>query len=454
MNENDDKKNALLKNFDLAHFKKVNLIGGPNIGKKTLLSYLKHYMSDNYKFKMSEKTETEEEITNMNKNLVDSVTRISLKFYENDMLNINLYLTTIRDIDFIKDNIDTLFQYSECVLFMFDITSVDSFQKVYDIISIINEKMKEGMEIGDVPIFFISNKLDLEQDREVSGFEIKELSDNYKNTYNFEISLKLEENATDQNINDFILKLCDTISEKTKKYSYKYDYLNLVKVKEPMAIPDKSSQILDFTDDSLTLILLGSQTVGKTSFINKIYNNLFVENTISTLGIDVMRTVAELYGRLIRIELWDTAGQERLRTIPQKLYSKGDGFFLIFDVCDKKSFDDISEWIKDIRKTRASADETDFEKKPIDENMILIGNKIDKVEGRVVTKEQATELAKKFNLDYFEMSCKQGINIYEIFSYVVFKGSSMARRTSTTIVLQRRKTKIQSLYQPKKKKCC
>jgi len=454
MNEDDDKKNALLKNIDLAHFKKVNLIGGPNIGKKTLLSYLKHYMCDNYKFKMSEKTETEEEITNMNKNLVDSVTRISLKFNENDMLNMNLYLTTIRDIDFIKDNIDTLFQYSECVLFMFDITSIDSFQKVYDIISIINEKMKEGMEIGDVPLFFISNKLDLEQDREVSGFEIKELSDNYKNTYNFEISLKLEENASDQNINDFILKLCDTISEKTKKYSYKYDYLNLVKVKEPMSIPDKSSQILDLTDDSLTLILLGSQTVGKTSFINKIYNNIFMENTISTLGIDVMRTVAELYGRLIRIELWDTAGQERLRTIPQKLYSKGDGFFLMFDVCDKKGFEDISEWVKDIRKTRASADETDFEKRPIDENMVLIGNKIDKVEGRVVTKEQATALAKKFNLDYFEMSCKQGINLYEIFSYVVFKGSSMARRTSTTIVLQRRKTKIQSLYHPKKKKCC
>jgi small GTP-binding protein len=314
--------------------------------------------------------------------------------------------------------------------------------------------MQNNMEFGDVPIFFISNKLDLDQNREVSGFEIKKLSDNYKNTYSFEISLKLEENASDPNINDFILKLCDTISEKTKKYSYKYDYLNLVKIKEPMTISDKSSKILDFTDCFLTLILLGSQTVGKTSFINKVFNNIFMDTTISTLGMDVMTTVGELYGRLVKIELWDTAGQERLRSIPKKLYSKGDGFFLLFDVCDLKSFEDISYWIKDIRQTRSSADETDFEKKPIDENLILIGNKIDKVEQRVVTKEQATALAKKYNLDYYEMSCKQGINVYEIFSYVIFKGSSMTRRDSTNIVLQRRKTKIQSLYHPNKKKCC
>ena len=454
MNDDNDKKNALLKNIDLAHFKKVNLIGGPNVGKKTLLSYLKRYMCDSYNFKMSEKTETEEEISNMNKNLVDSITRISLKFNENDILNMNLYLTTIRDIDFIKDNIDTLFHYSECVLFMFDITSIDSFQLIYDIIALVNEKMQNNMEFGNVPIFFISNKLDLDQNREVSGFEIKKLSDNYKNTYSFEISLKLEENASDPNINDFILKLCDTISEKTKKYSYKYDYLNLVKIKEPMTISDKSSKILDFTDCFLTLILLGSQTVGKTSFINKVFNNIFMDTTISTLGMDVMTTVGELYGRLVKIELWDTAGQERLRSIPRKLYSKGDGFFLLFDVCDLKSFEDISYWIKDIRQTRASADETDFEKKPIDENLILIGNKIDKVEQRVVTKEQATALAKKYNLDYYEMSCKQGINVYEIFSYVIFKGSSMTRRDSTNIVLQRRKTKIQSLYHSNKKKCC
>ena len=450
MNDDNDKKKALLKNIDLAHFKKVNLIGGPNVGKKTLLSYLKRYMCDSYNFKMSEKTETEEEISNMNKNLVDSITRISLKFNENDILNMNLYLTTIRDIDFIKDNIDTLFHYSECVLFMFDITSIDSFQLIYDIIALVNEKMQNNMEFGNVPIFFISNKLDLDQNREVSGFEIKKLSDNYKNTYSFEISLKLEENASDPNINDFILKLCDTISEKTKKYSYKYDYLNLVKIKEPMTISDKSSKILEYTDNTYILILLGSETVGKTSFINKVFNNIFIETTKTTLGMDVMRTVSELYGRLVKIEFWDTAGQEKFRNIPRKLYSKGDGIFLLFDVCDQKSFKDITGWIKEIREARSADDEKDFVKKPIDENMVLIGNKIDKVEERVVSKEQATALAEQFNLDYYEISCKQGINLYEIFSNIIFNASSMNRRTSANFVLQRRISKIQ----PTKKKCC
>ena len=450
MNDDDEQKNVLLKNIDLVHFKKVNLIGGPNVGKKTLLSYLKHYMSDNYTFKMSENTETNEDISNMNKNLVDSITKLSLKFNENDLLNISLYLTTIRDIDFIKDNIDTLFHFSECVIFMFDITSLDSFQLINDIISLIHEKMKNSIEIGEVPIFFISNKLDLENNREVSGFEIKELSDNYKNIYNYEISLKLEENASDQSINDFILKLYDIISEKTKKYIYKYDYLNLVKIKDPMAIPDKYSKILEYTDNTYILILLGSETVGKTSFINKVFNNIFIETTISTLGLDVMRTVSELYGRLVKIELWDTAGQEKYRNIPKKFYSKGDGIFLLFDVCDQNSFKDITGWIKEIREARSADDEKDFVKKPIDENMVLIGNKIDKVEERVVSKEQATALAEQFNLDYYEISCKQGINLYEIFSNIIFNASSMNRRTSANFVLQRRISKIQ----PTKKKCC
>ena len=61
----------------------------------------------------------------------------------------------------------------------------------------------------------------------------------------------------------------------------------------------------------------------------------FFENSLSTLGIDVEKTLAKVGENFVKIELWDTAGQERLRSIPKRYYSKGDGFLLLFDVTNK-----------------------------------------------------------------------------------------------------------------------
>ena len=91
----------------------------------------------------------------------------------------------------------------------------------------------------------------------------------------------------------------------------------------------KESKLMKNVENTLNLLLLGSQAVGKTSFAQKLFSNQFKEETLSTLGIDIESTVAELYGALVKIELWDTVGQERLRSLPQKYYSKGDGFFLL-----------------------------------------------------------------------------------------------------------------------------
>ena len=452
--DNSEEISNYIKKYNLLHFKKVNLIGTSNVGKKTLISYIEHFSDKNIDFEIKEKNQENE--IKINNTLVELIKKLSIPYNESDKLNINIYITNIdSNIDFIKNNLDTLLNFSECIIFMIDITNANSFSSISELIPLIYGKMKENIEYGDVPIFFISNKLDLETNREVSGFEIKELIDHYNNINNYEISLKLEKNENNENINEFILKLSDVISEKSKKYSFKYDSLNLVKIREPMSVSN-DSKIFQDTVNTLNFMLLGSQTVGKTSFAQKLYNNNFSENTISTLGIDVVRTIAELYGHLVKIELWDTAGQERLKSIPKKYYSKGDAFFLLFDVCDKKSFDDISEWVKDIRKTRASDTEKDFEKKPSDEVLVLIGNKIDKDNERVIRKEDAINLAKKYNVKYYEMSCKQGINVYEIFCDVIFDTSSINRRESTNFVIQRRKTELEKLFNPKKKKkfCC
>ena len=439
-----------IKKYNLCHFKKVNLLGLSNVGKKNLLTYIEHFSNKeidfefNYKIKIS---------NNNNKSLVETVKKISITYYETKKLDINLYITNIDDLEYIKENLDILLSNSECIILMIDISSAESFTSVSELLPLIYAEMKKNIEYGEVPFFFLSNKIDLEQEREVSGFEIKELIDNYPNPINYEISLKLEKNANDDNINEFITSLCNTLSENDKKYSFSYDSLNLVRMREPMSIPNESEK-LQLSDSVINFLLLGSQSVGKTSFANRLFNNQFADNTLMTLGIDVIRTIAELYGNLVKIELWDTAGQERLRSIPKKFYIKSDGILLLFDVTDRKSFTEISGWIKEIRQTRGNVDEKDIEKKPADEVLFLIGNKIDKDDKRDISKEEAINLAKQYNVKYYEISCKQGLNVYEVFCDIIFEASSQNRRDSTNFVIQRRKTKIQSLNNPQKKKCC
>ena len=455
-NEIIEEKTNYGSELNLVHFKKVNLFGLSKVGKKTLISYIQHFSNKDIDFEIKkEETEEEENETNKinkpNTSLVEDVKRISITYYDTKHLDINLYITNIDDMDLIQNNLDTLLSNSECAIFMIDITKVESFSKISELMPKVYEQMKNNIDVGDVPLFFISNKIDLEIKREVSGFEVKELIDHYSSIKNFEISLNLEKNAKDETINDFIIQLCHAISEQEKKYTFKYDSLNLVKINEPMKIPNESL-ISKYSQNSINLLLLGSSSVGKTAFVQKLFKNIFQEEMMATLGIDIVNTVIESCGHLMKLELWDTVGQERLRSLPAKYFSKGDGFFLLFDVNEKKSFEDITGWIKDIRKARGNANEENFEIKTPDEVLILIGNKIDKIGQRQVTREEAVELANKYNLRYYETSCKQGINLYEILCDIIFQTSATTRTQSTAIILTKRKDQAKS--SGTKKKCC
>ena len=442
--------------LNLVHFKKVNLFGLSKVGKKTLINYIQHYSDKDINFEIK-KEDIEKEDNDINKtnksnsNLVEEITKLSIVYYDTRHLDINLYVTNIDNLELIKNNLDTLLSNSECAIFMVDITKTESFNKVSELIPLVYEKMKENIDVGDVPLFFISNKVDLEKKREVSGFEVKELIDHYSSINNFEITLNLEKNANDETINDLIIKLCLALSEQEKKYTYKYDSLNLVKINEPMKI-GKESLISKYAQSTMNLLLLGSSSVGKSSFVQKIFKNQFQEDMLSTLGIDIVNSIVEVCGSVMKLELWDTVGQERLKSLPAKYYSKGDGFFLLFDVNDKKTFEDISGWIKDIRKERANANEENFEKKTEDEVLVLIGNKIDKIGQRQVSREEAIALANKYNLSYYETSCKQGINLYEILCDILFHAASNTRKETTKIILSKRKDKAK--HSGAKKKCC
>ena len=293
-------------------------------------------------------------------------------------------------------------------------------------------------------MILINNKNDLESSREVSGFEIKEFIDQYQNMINIELSL-LDKDS----FKEFIQKFVEILEREEKKEVY--DHIHLVKIKHPPQIiknPNENNTNLE--EISLNLFLLGSSTVGKTSFIKKFLKFEYFENSLSTLGIDVEKFLAKVENNLVKVELWDTAGQERLRSIPKKYYSKGDGFLLLYDVTNASTFEDVTGWIKDIREARGTFDTNGVNNtKTSNEVLFLIGNKIDETKKRIVKKEDAKNLAEKYGVSYFEVSCKDGVNVYEVLSKLIFEAFSMSRGNN-----QHFKLSENNKNKSKKKKCC
>ena len=80
------------------------------------------------------------------------------------------------------------------------------------------------------------------------------------------------------------------------------------------------------------------------------------------------------------------------------------GVLLVYDITDEQSFLNIRNWMRNIEQHAT-------------ENVqkILIGNKSDCNEERVISTTRAQELANEYGIKFFETSAKSDINVYESF---------------------------------------
>ena len=152
------------------------------------------------------------------------------------------------------------------------------------------------------------------------------------------------------------------------------------------------------------LLLIGESNVGKTSIILRYTENEFKTSGISTCGVDVKCKYVSLDKTKIRLDIWDTAGQERFRGLAKNYFRGGNGFILVYDITDKKSFDKLKGWMNDAK-----------EKIVGDYKMIVVGNKKDCKNQRKVDFDILEEFGKKNNVKYMEVSAKTGEGIDKIF---------------------------------------
>ena len=153
-------------------------------------------------------------------------------------------------------------------------------------------------------------------------------------------------------------------------------------------------------NEKIIILTLGNSSVGKTSFIQRYTNNTFQISNLTTTGHDMQRKIMKINDKTYKVDFHDTQGQERYRAISKNFIKNADGIILMYDITNQTSFDSIAEWMDNIRKAKA-------EGFPI----VLVGNKCDLEEMRVISKEEGEELAKKYELSFYETSNKDSINI-------------------------------------------
>ena len=169
------------------------------------------------------------------------------------------------------------------------------------------------------------------------------------------------------------------------------------------ARPPRTS--LQSYDVLLKLLVIGDSSTGKTSILTRFSDGEFPTSYISTIGIDFKIRNVDLDGQRAKLQIWDTAGQERFRTITQAYYRGAMGILLVYDVTDRRSFDNLRrDWVQNVNKHTA-----------VKVRKLLVGNKCDLEHKREVSKEEGLALAAELGIGLFETSALRGDHVDDVF---------------------------------------
>ncbi|XP_029692152.1 ras-related protein Rab-26 isoform X1 [Takifugu rubripes] len=164
----------------------------------------------------------------------------------------------------------------------------------------------------------------------------------------------------------------------------------------------------EFYDIAFKVMLVGDSGVGKTCLLVRFKDAAFLAGSfISTVGIDFRNKVLTIDGVKVKLQIWDTAGQERFRSVTHAYYRDAHALLLLYDVTNKASFDNIQTWLTEIH---------DYAQQDV--VLMLLGNKADAAQERVVKREDGERLAKEFGVPFMETSARSGLNIDLAFTAV------------------------------------
>jgi small GTP-binding protein len=160
------------------------------------------------------------------------------------------------------------------------------------------------------------------------------------------------------------------------------------------------------TEYRFKIVMLGDGAVGKTAMTLRFTENYFETDYKRTIGTDfsVKRLSIPEYETDVTLQIWDLAGQPRFEAVRTGFYRGARGGLLLYDVTRRRTFINLDVWKEETIGAL---------KKEIP--LVVVANKIDLVESRVVTTEEGEEYAKKHDHIYVESSALTGQNVEDAY---------------------------------------
>jgi Ras-related protein Rab-4B len=156
-------------------------------------------------------------------------------------------------------------------------------------------------------------------------------------------------------------------------------------------------------DYKFKVSLIGAASVGKTSLILRYVKNTFKSDLKSTIGTNFMIKPVMVDGLKIQLVIFDIGAQDQFVSMRAKYFQGSNASIAVYDITSRDSLHALPEWIMSLREVCGNI--------PI----LVVGNKIDLTDQRVVSRMDAEALASRFTCMHDDVSAKTGDKVEAIF---------------------------------------
>ncbi len=154
----------------------------------------------------------------------------------------------------------------------------------------------------------------------------------------------------------------------------------------------------------MKFLLIGEQAVGKSSLINQYIEGKFEENLLCAAGLDLKKKIIKINDKSVKLMIYDSAGHERFRTLSKNQINSSKGILIVYDVTEKESFEALNFWMKSFKENANK-----------DAICLIIGNKIDLKDKRIIEYNEGKNFAEKYGVKFIETSAKSAEGVNEAF---------------------------------------
>lgn len=156
-------------------------------------------------------------------------------------------------------------------------------------------------------------------------------------------------------------------------------------------------------------VVLGAGGVGKSALTIRFHRNVFIEQYNPTIE-EEYRCDLTVDGESCVLELLDTPGTEQFTALNERYLRNGRGFLLVFSLIEESSLREIDSIRQQIYQIKG----TDR-----DIPIVIVGTKLDLNNEREVSRAKIQELARQWNLPFYETSAKRNWHVEDVFQDLV-----------------------------------